>query len=96
MPKTLQIWSLLSATHLGLAMVSTVLGSDRLSAIVAGTIYLPLWPVSKLGLPVFQRDQWMIPPPNALGWLCVIVFWALTYWAIAIPLGRLFQRRQSP
>jgi hypothetical protein len=93
MSKTLLIWSVLSAIHLGLAVLSTVLGIDRLSAIVAGTIYLPLWPVSKLGLPVFQRNQWMIPPPNALGWIFVFACWALLYWAIAVLLSRILHRR---
>lgn len=68
MSKTLKIWSILSTAHLGVAALSMVLGIDRLSAIVAGTIYLPLWPVSKLGLPVFQRNQWMLPPTKS-AWL---------------------------
>ena len=93
MPKALQIWSLLSVIHVGVAALSTVLGIDRLSAIVAGTIYVPLWPVDKLGIPVFERNQWMIPPPNALGWIFVLAFWALVYWAIAVLLSRIFQRR---
>jgi hypothetical protein len=93
MPITFRIWSLLSATHIGLAALSIVLGIDRLSAIIAGTIYLPLWPVSKLGLPVFQRNQWMIPPPNALGWLFIILFWAFSYWGVAVLLSRILQRR---
>lgn len=92
MPITFRIWSLLSATHIGLAVLSIVLGIDRLSAIIAGTIYLPLWPVSKLGLPVFQRNQWMIPPPNALGWLFIILFWAFSYWVVAVLLSRILQR----
>jgi hypothetical protein len=93
MSKTLRIWSILTAIHLGAGALSTVPGIDRLSAIIAGTIYLPLWPVSKVGLPVFQRNQWMIPPPNVLGWLFVFAFWALFYWAIAMLLGRIFQKR---
>jgi len=92
MSKTLKIWSFLSAIHLGVAALSTVLAIDRLSAIIAGTVYLPLWPVSKLGLPVFQRNQWIFPPPNLLGWVFVISFWALLYWAIATLLGRIFQK----
>jgi hypothetical protein len=93
MPTTFRIWSLLFAAHVGLAAFSAVLGIDRLSAIIAGTIYLPLWPVSKLGLPVFQGNQWMIPPPNALGWLFIILFWAFLYWAVAALLSRILQRR---
>ena len=93
MSKTVKIWSSLCAIHLAVAALSTVLGVDRLSAIIAGTIYLPLWPVSKFGLPVFQRNQWMLPPPNVLGWVFVIFFWALLYWAIATLLGRFFQKR---
>jgi len=92
MSKTLKIWSILSTAHLGVAALSMVLGIDRLSAIVAGTIYLPLWPVSKLGLPVFQRNQWMLPPPNLLGWALVVCFWASVYWAIATLLGRILKK----
>jgi hypothetical protein len=93
MSKTLRIWSLLAALHFGVGALSTVLGNDRLSAIIAGTIYLPLWPVSQLGLPVFERNQWIIPPPNVLGWVFVVAFWALLYWAISLFLGRIFQQR---
>lgn len=93
MRKILWIWSLLSACHLGLVVLSTVLGIDTMSAIIAGTIYLPLWPVNKLSLPVFQVNQWMIPPPNFLGWTFVVVFWGLLYLAIATSISRFLQRR---
>jgi hypothetical protein len=93
MSKIFSIWSLLSAIHVSLAVLSMILGFDRLSAIIAGTIYLPLWPVSKLGLPVFQRNQWMIPPPNALGWFFIILFWAFSYWGLAVLLNHILQRR---
>jgi hypothetical protein len=93
MPETLKLWSFLSATHLGAAALSTALEIDLLSDIIAGTIYLPLWPASKLGLPVFQPNQWMLPPPNLLGWAFIISFWALIYWAIAAGLGHILQRR---
>jgi len=92
MSKTFLIWSSLSATHLGLAILSSFLGIDRLSAIVAGTIYLPLWPVGKLGVPVFQGNQWMIPPPNLLGWAFIIAFWSLVYLVIAQFVGRILKR----
>ena len=92
MSKTFQIWSLLSAIHLGLATLSNLLGIDRLSAIVAGTIYLPLWPIGKLGIPVFQHNQSVIPPPNVLGWVLVLVIWSLVYLAIAHFLDRILKR----
>lgn len=96
MRRTLKLWTFFSASHLGLAAVSTILGLDRLSALMAGTVYLPLWPFHRCGLPVFQRNQWMIPPPNALGWACVLGFWALLYWALAVALNRFMNRRQAP
>lgn len=89
--KTLKIWSALSLTHLCIWGLSTVLGSDRLSAFVAGTIYLPLWPADKLGLPVFELNQWMIPPPNALGWVFLIIFWALIYLGLSSLITRILQ-----
>jgi len=92
MAKPLQLWSLLSGLHLGMALLSRVLGNDRLSALVAGTIYLPLWPLSQVGLPVFQRNPWLIPPPSALGWAFVGAFWSLVYLAIAQVIHRMLSR----
>jgi hypothetical protein len=93
MSKILNTWIFLSTIHLCVAALSAILGIDRLSAIIAGTIYLPLWLFSTLGLPVFQRNQWIFPPPNLLGWALVVSFWALLYWAIAAVLVRIFQKR---
>jgi hypothetical protein len=93
MTKVHQIWLSLSTAHLALGIFSTFLGNDRLSAIIAGTIYLPLWPVTKIGLPVFQGNQWMIPPPNVLGWVTLVVFWSLIYWGFAVLVSRMLQKR---
>jgi|GEM_PF-2315278 len=95
MLKPIRIWAYLSSTHLGLGFLSTVLGFDRLSAFIAGTIYLPLLPFDKIGLPVFQRNIWMIPPPNLLGWVLIVVFWASVYWALARLVSRMMSRRSG-
>jgi hypothetical protein len=93
MSKVLKNWIFLSTIHLCAAALSTILGIDRLSAIIAGTIYLPLWLFSTLGVPVFQQNQLMFPPPNPFGWALAVTFWALLYWAIATLLVRIFQKR---
>jgi len=95
MLKPIRIWIYLASTHLVSVFFSTLLGSDRLSAFIAGTLYLPLWPFSKIGLPVFQRNSWMIPPPNLFGWVLIIFFWATVYWALATLVSRIINRRSG-
>jgi len=89
------IWICFVCAHLGLGFLSTVLGSDRLSAFIAGSIYLPLWPFKIIGVPVFQRGSWMIPPPNLLGWLLIVIVWAAVYWAVAALISRVINRRSG-
>lgn len=88
-----RLWTILAGGHLGVGALSAVLRVDRLSALVAGTIYLPLWPLDRLGFPVFQRNHWMIPPPTVLGWAIVIALWALFYWTLSRFLVRFLRRR---
>lgn len=57
---------------------------ERLAEIVAGSIYLPLWPWSVLGLPVHLRAEaggW--PGPSLLGWAIVAMTWC-SVWSLLI------------
>lgn len=92
MPKPVVIWIAFCAVHLGLAGMSLVVGMDALSAFIAGTIYLPLWPFDQFGVPVFERNRWMLPPPNALGWAIVFGVWALVHGVLANVASRLLRK----
>ncbi len=88
------VWLILVATHVVAGAIGWVGGSDRLAAIVAGTIYLPLWPLGKIGVPVVQLSGWMIPPPTALGWTAVVVVWLAVWWGVASGIAWFMARRR--
>ena len=61
----------------------------NLVPVAAGTIYLPLWPLSAIGLPVFGRAEsggW--PGPSLLGWLCVVVSWSALWWILIAAIAK--------
>lgn len=56
--------------------------SDRLAPLLAASVYLPLWPLSALGLPVLSSAEaggWAAP--SALGWAVCVTAWA-TFWGL--------------
>lgn len=56
---------------------------DRLAAVVAGSIYLPLMPFQALGFPVFgTADSWGWASPSLLGWVLLLVVWVGFWWAV--------------
>lgn len=62
---------------------------DSIAPAVAATVYLPLWPLSTLGIPVFGRaESWGWSSPNLLGWLLLTVFWSCTWWLVASVFAR--------
>lgn len=66
---------------------------ERMAPAVAGTVYLPLWPLQALGLPVFGRAEaggW--PGPSLLGWVVVAVIWAAIWWLAVTAVARLCRR----
>jgi hypothetical protein len=93
MHQRVHIWFVLIAVHLIVAILGWVVGSDRLAAVVVGSIYLPLWPLGKLGLPVLRPSGGFIAPPSYLGWVAVVVFWLVAYWFVAALIARLLARR---
>ena len=63
--------------------------SENLAPVAAGTIYLPLWPLNRVGISVFGRAEsggW--PGPSFLGWLCVIAFWSALWWLLATAIAK--------
>ena len=87
------IWLALVSVHLVAGAWGWIAANDRLAAIVAGSIYLPLWPFGELGVPVFRRSGWMFPPLTLLGWLLVVVFWVVVYWFLAAFVVWIISRR---
>ena len=63
---------------------------DPLAAAIAGTVYLPLWPLSALGLPVHARaDAWGWSSPSLLGWGVIALTWTTVWAAVVAGLARL-------
>jgi hypothetical protein len=87
-------WLALASLHALVVLYGWVIGGDRIAAIVAGTIYLPLLPLGKIGLPVVRANAWFFPPPTGLGWLCVVVFWLIVYWGVAALIAAVVARRR--
>ena len=77
------VWLGPAAIHVAAGAWGWIAGNDRLAAVVAGSLYLPLWPFGELGVPVFGPTVWMFPPPTLLGWAIIGVFWLVAYWYVA-------------
>ncbi len=79
--------ALLIAMHVALAAAADAL-PDALAAVVAATVYLPLLPLSVLGVPVFSAAEaggWA--RPSAVGWLVLAVLWSVS-WSLVVTLLR--------
>ena len=87
------IWLVLVIVHLSVGLWGWVVGADRVAAVVAGSIYFPLLPMEKLGLPVLRQGSWIFAPPTILGWAIVAIVWAVVYWCIAAFLVWLVAKR---
>jgi hypothetical protein len=87
------IWLALVAVHAAVLALGWAVGSDWLAAIVVGSIYLPLWPLGKLGIPVVQQTGWFFPPPTLVGWVAIVICWSLVYWCIAVVVAWLLAMR---
>lgn len=67
---------------------------DRLAAVVAGSIYLPLMPFQALGLPVFgSAESWGWASPSFLGWGLLLVVWVGFWWSITTAFARILGSR---
>ena len=88
MRRWIAIWLALVVGHLVLMTVGWVAGSDWFAPIVVGSIYLPLWPLGKLGLPVIHLSGPIFPLPTAIGWGAIAICWSLVYWLVAVVVAR--------
>ena len=94
MPPRASIWLAMVAVHLAAGAWGWFAGSDRLAAIVAASIYIPLWPFDKLGVPVFPQSGWFFPPPTYLGWAIIVALWLITYWYLAAMIARFLAKHE--
>jgi hypothetical protein len=84
---------LIAVFGLILAHLALVATGDALPAaiapVIAGTIYLPLWPLSAIGIPVFSPAEsggWA--SPSVLGWLAFVAIWSLLWWILVAVIVR--------
>ena len=87
------LWLALIAVHVVLLALGFVAGSPWLAPIVVGSIYLPLWPLGKLGLPVFRLSGSSFASPTAMGWAAIVVSWSLVHCLVAVVIARLLRTR---
>lgn len=68
---------------------------EAIAPAVAATVYLPLWPLSAAGVPVFAgaaAGGW--GSPSVAGWLVLLVVWSLLWWSVVATVSR-FRRRRA-
>jgi len=77
------------SVHLALVAGASVL-PDAIQPALAATVYLPLWPLAALGLPVFgpaESGGW--PGPSPLGWVAFALLWAAVWAMLLATIDRL-------
>jgi hypothetical protein len=78
----------LVCTHGTLVAIGNLL-PETVAPVVAGTVYLSLWPLSSIGLPVLGRAEsggW--PGPNMLGWFFVAAIWSALWWVLVAAIAK--------
>jgi hypothetical protein len=87
------IWLVLLAIHAALFALAWVVGSDWFAIVVVASIYLPLWPLGKLRVPVIISSGSLFPPPTSIGWVAIVLSWSIIYCGLAFVVGRLLAMR---
>ena len=85
---------LIFATLIGIHVMVVVFAPELIAPLVAGSIYLPLWPLRAIGIPVFgvaASGGWAAP--SLLGWTVVFCLWSAIWFAVATLLSRLFTKK---
>jgi hypothetical protein len=89
----------LAASGLAALHVAVVAFVDSLpeawAPALATTVYLPLWPLSAVGLPVFgpaPSGGW--PGPSGLGWGLLFLTWAAAWSIPMLAVAKLWPRRR--
>ena len=70
---------------------------DVIGAFVAGTVYLPLWPLVSLGAPVLESAPaggWA--RPSLAGWCFLLFSWAILWWVLVEVATKLWRRSRPP
>ncbi|TRO84053.1 hypothetical protein [Trichloromonas acetexigens] len=70
---------------------------ERLSRIVAGSVYWPLQVLAWIKLPVFAgplNNGWAAP--SFYGWFVVLVLWGALWWLLAAILAHPFRKTTAP
>lgn len=83
------------AVHLALVASAGSL-PDAIQPALAATVYLPLWPLAALGLPVFGHAEsggW--PGPSLLGWALFVIVWAAVWAMLLAVISRRRDRRRT-
>lgn len=86
--------SLIFASLIGIHVTVIVFAPELIAPFVAGSIYLPLWPLKLIGMPVFgvtQSSGWAAP--SLLGWAVVFCLWSAIWFVVATLLSRLFTKK---
>ena len=77
----------------GALFVFTPLLFESVAPVLAGTVYVPLWGLNAIGLPVFGRAEsggW--PAPNLLGWSFVAAIWSAFWWTLVAAFAKVRAR----
>ena len=85
---------LIFAALIGVHVAVIVFAPAFITPLLAGSIYLPLWPLSTMGIPVFgvaPSGGWAAP--SLLGWALVFCLWSAIWFAVATLLSRLFTKK---
>lgn len=86
----------LIVTHAVLVAISDRL-PDSVAALVAATVYLPLWPFSAVGLDVYgQAESGGWSSPNLLSWCILALLWSLFWLFVAFLLVRPRKSQRAP
>ena len=85
---------LIFATLIGVHVAVFIFAPELIAPLVAVSLYLPLWPLSTIGIPVFgvaASGGWAAP--SLLGWAVVFCLWSAIWFAVATLLSRLFTKK---
>ncbi len=87
-PKRLGVVLCLLCAHAALIALGDAL-PEAVAPAIAGTVYLPLWLLQTIGLPVFARAEaggW--PGPSTLGWILLTAIWITLWWTLVTAIAK--------
>lgn len=87
-PRRLAVFLVILFVHTILIVLGGAL-PETIAPAIAGSIYLPLWLLEIVGLPVFayvEAGGW--PRPSILGWILVAVIWSVLWWLLVAVVAK--------